>query len=145
MATKPQIIAMQAAKRALSLDDSAYRLILGNAGGVASSKDLDNAGFEACMAVMEGMGARNPGKPDDYWRYRNRTGGGRMVYLIQGLASQTKYDLAGLCRRISQGRTESTQKLTAKEGYDLIEMLKASNARAAREKSENLFEGAKVG
>ena len=51
-----QVQLLQMARRAVSLDEGRYRLLLRNVGGVESSKHLANRGFESCMAVLEDLG-----------------------------------------------------------------------------------------
>jgi len=129
MASKPQIIAVQTAKRALKLTDMAYRTILRNAGGVESSKDLTNEGFDQAMAVMEESGFQSHPSGPTYWR--NKAGGGRAAWLIRQLAAESRYDLAAQCLKFSDGRTDQPEQLTPQEAWKLTEMLKASNARAS--------------
>ena len=42
-----------------------------------------------------------------------------------------KYDLAGLCRRVSKDRVARADKLSPREGWALIEALKAIGQRQA--------------
>lgn len=112
-------------------------MILRNTGRVASSKDLDNAGVEDVMAVFEDMGFDSHPRGKTYWRDKVKRrasgrGGERQVDLIRRLAAGHRYSLEALCLRFSGQRTENVEKLTSREAWSLIEMLKATAAREAR-------------
>src|SRR4051812_46234317 len=108
MPTRNQIIAIQKARRALDLSEPQYRTLLRNAGKVASSKDLDNAGVEDVMAVLEDMGFNQHPAGKSYWRdkvaRRGSAAGERMSDKIRRLAGQQRYQLAALVDRFSDGR-----------------------------------------
>ena len=128
MPTRPQIIVVQQAKRAVGLNDAQYRTLLRNVAGVESSKLLDNRSLEDVMAVLEDLGARDhPGGPT-YWRNkvrrRNAVGGERMVHKIHALARAIPHPPAGLCLRMSGRRTDQPEQLTPVEAK-VIEALKA--------------------
>ena len=129
MPTRPQIIAVQKAKRAVGLNDAQYRTLLRNVAGCESSKDLDNRSLEDVMAVLEDMGAQQHPAGPTYWRNkvrrRNAVGGERMVHKIHALARAIPHPPAGLCLRMSGRRTDQSEQLTPVEAYKVIEALKA--------------------
>lgn len=134
MLSKSQIIYLQTARRQAGItDDPAWRMILRSTGKVESCKDLDNAGFEAVMAVLEDMGFRDRNKPGDHWRNQAAGNGqrasSRQVHAIIRLAQSCRYSLPTLCARATDQRTKFVEHLTPKEAWDMIEMLKAVNAR----------------
>ena len=51
-----KIALLHVAQKKLDLDDDHWRRLLTNIGGVASSKDLDQQGFEAMMVALEALG-----------------------------------------------------------------------------------------
>lgn len=116
--------------------ESQYRLLLHNAAGVGSSKQLDNVGFEDVMATLEEMGFADRVHGLFYWRgkvnARGRRGNERMVFKILALARESRYQLPALVGRFSAHRTEDVHQLTPREAWELIEMLKASIAREAK-------------
>jgi len=135
MPTSLQLRLIHIAYRQAGLEEEHYRLILANVAGVPSAKDLTQASFEDVMAVLEDSGFRDRGKPADYWRgkvaSRGRQCGERMAYKIHELAGQqSHYAMAGLCRRVSAGRTEAVEGLRPREAWNLIELLKAVIDRA---------------
>jgi hypothetical protein len=103
-------------------------------GGVESSKDLSQAGFEDVMAVLEDSGFSDSRQGGTYWRDkvrdRGQAGNARMVHLIRELAEKSVYPLDRLAWRQSGGRTEDVEQLTPREAWMLIEMLKGSNKRS---------------
>jgi len=140
MPTTQQFRLIHVAARQAGLDDGLYRLVLRNVGGVKSSKELTQAGFEDVMAVFEDSGFREIGKPPTYWRdkvsIRGVFCGERMARKITELAAEQGYALAGLCRRFSNDRVEGVDKLKPRQAWKLIEMLKAvvdRNQQAASE------------
>ena len=54
--SRDKLSLIHVAKAALSLNDEAYRAVLQRSAGVASSKDLDEAGFIAVMAEFKRLG-----------------------------------------------------------------------------------------
>lgn len=135
--TKEQIRAIKAMQRRAQLDDPAYRLVLANVAGVTTCKDLDNAGFEDVMAVMEDWAAQREGDSGSYWRdkvaRRGSRGTERMIWKIRELHGQyeelrglddTHYELGGLAARVSKQRTSDLAQLTPRECWNLIEALK---------------------
>jgi hypothetical protein len=130
---RQQMMTIQTAKRWLEkhrgMTDAAYRTLLRSVAKVESSKDLDNAGFEQCMAVLEAQGFQSHPRGPTYWRDKAADGGGRSSWKILTLAAESRYELASLCLRFSDGRTERSEDLTPQEAHRLTEMLKQSNAR----------------
>lgn len=133
MPTPLQIKLIHLAVSQAKLTKDQYRTVLRNSGGVESSKDLDQAGFEDCMAVIEDCGFRERDKPADYWRAkvirRGHSAGERMVRKILALGQESRYEIPALCLRFSGQRTSVVEELGPREAWMLIEMLKASNAR----------------
>ena len=129
MLTALELKFVHIAYRQAGLDEEQYRMVLRSVAGVASAKELNQTGMENVMAVFEDSGFRHAGKPDDYWRMkvalRGSYCGARMAHKIEGLAAGQKYDLAGLCRRVSKDRVCRVDKLSPREGLAMIEMLKA--------------------
>ncbi len=70
--SRPQTSILHVAKAKLLWDDETYRMALVRIAGVETSKDLDQAGFEAMMGFAEYCGFRplEKGAP----RYGNRPG-----------------------------------------------------------------------
>ena len=70
--TRPQTLILHVAKATLQWDDDIYRQVLVRIAGVTTSKDLDQAGFEAVMGFADYCGFRPLGKGAP--RYGNRPG-----------------------------------------------------------------------
>lgn len=70
--TRPQTSILHVAAPKLKLDDETYRMVLARIAGVETSKDLDQAGFEAVMGFADYCGFRPLGKGAP--RYGNRPG-----------------------------------------------------------------------
>ncbi len=70
--TNPQKAILHVAKGKLGWDDDTYRQVLVRIAGVTTSKDLDQAGFEAMMGFAEYCGFRPLAKGAP--RYGNRPG-----------------------------------------------------------------------
>ena len=70
--SRPQTAILHVAKSKLKWDDETYRLVLVRIAGVETSKDLDQAGFEAVMGFAEYCGFKplEKGAP----RYGDRPG-----------------------------------------------------------------------
>jgi hypothetical protein len=148
MPTANQLKLIHIAARQLDLDDADYRLVLRNVAKVESAKELDNVSFEDVMACFEGAGFRMPKEAEDYWRnkvaLRSRFATSREVFEIRRLAEKVMYDLPGLCRKFSAGRTWEPSKLSRDEASKLIEMLKACATREyerAPDVAAELFSG----
>lgn len=139
MLTKPQTILIHTAVRALRMPDASYRQILANIAHVSSSTQLDNAGFEDVMAVLEDQGWRMPGRPADHFRnkvkLRGTFCGERAVFKVRELIAGSRYRLEGLVRRFSHNRTDQVSKLSPAQAHQLIEMLKASAGRPERSRA----------
>jgi hypothetical protein len=133
MPTNLQLRLIHTAARKIALADEQYRMILLNAAGVESAKDLDNSGIEDVMAVMEDMGFRDHKGDPEYWRNKVRRRGvgcsERMQWKIEAMGREGRYDIAAMCLKFSKGRTADVRRLEAWEGYGLIEMLKAAAER----------------
>lgn len=155
MPTTPQLKVLHVAARHVGLiqgnDAVRWRLLLRNVGDVESSKQLDNAGVENVMAVLEDMGFvdfRGPG----YWggkvRRRNCECGERMARKIETMAAESRYPVGPMCRRMSKGRTDFVGELTPREAWELIEAYKAIEERAIEERERvqpRLFDAAGFG
>lgn len=70
--SRPQTSILHVAKAKLHWDDETYRMALVRIAGVESSKDLDQAGFEAMMGFADYCGFRPLAKGAP--RYGNRPG-----------------------------------------------------------------------
>lgn len=70
--SRPQTSILHVAAAKLKWDDETYRMVLVRIAGVTTSKDLDQAGFEAVMGFMQFSGFQplTKGAP----RYGNRPG-----------------------------------------------------------------------
>lgn len=131
--TATQVRLIQLARKRVGWNEAQYRMALLNAGGVKSSKQLDQASFENVMAVLEDSGFADERYAADYWRGRVAARGSmcgpRMLHKIEELAPLQRYPLAALCERFSAGRTDQVRKLAPREAWKLIDMLKAVIAR----------------
>lgn len=143
MISRLQVQTLQIARRQVEklsqgvFDESAWRIALRNVGkvkpdrtGHVSSKALDQAGFEAMMSFLEGMGYRRDSGNQTHWRNRNsqRTGFAttRQVYALRQLAAaDSRYDLGAMCLRASNGRHDQPEKLTPGQARNLIEAYKS--------------------
>jgi len=127
MPTPLQLRLIHIASRQIGLDEEQYRMVLLNAGGVSSSKNLTQAGYEDVMAVFEDTGFRQSGQPANYWRMKVATRGWlcgeRMVHRIRELAAKQHYDLGGLCQRFSDGKVFQIERLSPRQAANLIQML----------------------
>ena len=130
-----QVALVNIARRAQKLAEPAWRMLLWNVGGVKSSKDLTQTSFEDVLATLESMGFWYRDHAPDHFRAivlsRGSFASSRVIWKIQELAALQKYDLGGLCRRVSGGRVCRADRLSPQEGAGLLEMLKAIIARAA--------------
>ena len=129
MPTNLELKMVHVAARQAGLGEEQYRMVLRNAGGVASSKELTQAGLEDVMSVFEDGGFRHQGKPENYWRnkvaMRGTFCGDRLAHKIAELAARQQYALEGLCRRVSGERVGIVARLTPREALNLVELLKA--------------------
>jgi hypothetical protein len=133
MPTPGQLRTIHQGARRVGLTDPAYRVLLRNVGGVESSKDLDNPGVEDVMAVLEDLGFDSHPAGRKYWRDKVRMRGShcgeRMGRKIRELAAGGRYTLEAMVQRFSDGRTASVEQLHPREGWKLIEALKAIQQR----------------
>lgn len=135
-----------------TFDEAQWRLTLRNVGqaqpgpdGRVSSKSLDQPGFEAVMAFLEGLGFRDRTGPPDYWRSRHARRAGlasfAQVQLIHRLyrhyadaarqAGQQPYELGALCRRASAGYHDDPARLTPALAAKLVQALRDVTAHVA--------------
>jgi hypothetical protein len=133
MISAAQIKLVQIARRSLGIDEPDYRTVLRSLANVESTTKLTHRGMEAVMAYFESVGwvDRNHGR--GYWTRQRDTENAREVRLIRSLAAESAYKLPALCLRHSHHRTDDVTQLDWRERYELIEMLKASNRRAAQQ------------
>lgn len=122
-------------------DDAQWRLVLRNIGqvqadgdGHVSSKALSNSGMEQVMAWFESVGYRQPGSEPGYWtakaaRYSRYQVTDREIRMIEELAAQQPYELAGIIGRLTNHRTTDIQQLSATEAFKVIEALKSIVSR----------------
>ena len=147
-----QIAVKQAGIRAPK-SDGRYRLLLGQykqSGGspVTSCKQLNNWQLEDLLAICEAQGFRSPGKPDDYFRKKVRnshTAGDIASYAQQeavkklaGDLGWNEYQLGGLIKRLTGGKSTSVCELTHGQAYGTIEALKSIVGREMGKKYTNL-------
>ena len=114
-----------AKKNVPDFDDAQWRLVLRNIGqvqadgdGHVSSKALSNSGMEQVMAWFESVGYRQGGSEPGYWtakaaRYSRYQVTDREIRMIEELASQQPYELAGIIGRLTNHRTTDIQQLSA--------------------------------
>lgn len=69
------------AKRNLGLSEEVYRDILLKVAGVASSSDLDEAGFAAVMEYMTAMGFKSTGRTGEFGPRRNMATPAQVRYI----------------------------------------------------------------
>jgi hypothetical protein len=132
--TPDQIKLIHVAAGKARLNRAQYEMMLRNVAGVESCKELTNAQFEDCMAVLEDEGFEG-----HYWRDKvaARAGGGRaterMIWKITELHAQYEelrgdgdphYELSGLVARATKNRTRSFGELTPREAWNMIEQIK---------------------
>ena len=138
-----QIKLVKIAQRELGLDDGEYRLVLRNIGNVESCKSLTQRAFEDVMAFFESRGFQHQNFSPDYWQgrvqRRGRYADPRQVHHIEQLVKRTRYSLAGLCLRFSDGRVDEASKLRPDEAHRLIEMLKSAGKREQQANQACLF------
>lgn len=134
--SKPQTTILHVAKSKLGLDDETYRQVLVRVAGVTSSKDLDNAGFQAVMGFFDYAGFRPTGKGAP--RYGNRPGMASFAQLelIRELWRELHRDkavneeaLAGWL--LKYHKVHSMRFLTLDAARKVITALKAWKSRAA--------------
>lgn len=142
MPTKPQIIAIQSAKRWLmhnrAFTDAGYRMLLWNVAKKRSCTELGNSAVEDVMAVMEDMGAQQHPRGKTYWRdtVQRRASGEssrNQVWAIHAAAALLGIDARGFCFRMSNHRTRDPEALDAREAYNVLEALKAMIQRRTGE------------
>jgi hypothetical protein len=140
MPTPAQLKAIHMGVRAIGWTDAQYRMLLLNVAGVESSKLLDQKGLEDVMAVLEDSGFDGHPGGSTYWRDKVRARsvvcGERMYHLIKRLAKDCRYDLGALCLRFSGDGTDEPALLKPREAWNLIEALKAMNAREGDNKTK---------
>lgn len=140
-----QIRLIQTAVRAAGLRtphaDGRYRLLLAqytrpDGRPCQSCKELNNWQVDDLLAICEGLGWRHPDKPDDYYRRRNQTAitwaTPAQIAAIRHLAGDlgwTADNLNGMIARMTGGRCDRLATLTRRDGYVLIEALKAILSR----------------
>lgn len=134
--TRPQTTILHVAKSKLCLDDETYRQVLVRVAGVTTSKDLDNAGFQAVMGFFDYAGFRPTGKGAP--RYGNRPGMGSFAQLelIRELWRELHHEaevneeaLAGWL--LKYHKVHSMRFLTVDAARKVITALKSWKSRAA--------------
>lgn len=134
--TRPQITILHVAKSKLALDDDTYRQVLVRVAGVTSSKELDNAGFQAVMGFFDYAGFRPLGKGAP--RYGNRPGMASFAQLelirevrreLHHEAEVNEEALAGWL--LKYHKVHSLRFLTAEAARKVITALKALKSRVA--------------
>lgn len=134
--TRPQTTILHVAKSKLALDDETYRQVLVRVAGVTSSKELDNAGFQAVMGFFDYAGFRPLGKGAP--RYGDRPGMATFAQLelIRELWRELRREdetndeaLAGWL--LKYHKVHSLRFLTLDAARKVITALKAWKSRAA--------------
>lgn len=149
MITPQQIKTIHVASGRAGQNRQQYEMLLANVAKVKSCKQLDQTGFEDCMAVLEDL-AGGLGSEPYFWRRiverRGAFANSRMVHKINELYSNlqeatgledTHYELTGLVARVCQNRTTAAADLTPGEAWRLIEQLKKMIARLDKPDSDH--------
>lgn len=135
--TNPQKAILHVAKSKLHWDDETYRMVLVRIAGVTTSKDLDQAGFEALMGFAQYCGFRplEKGAP----RYGDRPGMATFAQLElirelwRELHDQTTCDDAALTGWLLKYQKVSSMRfLTLDAARKVIVALKAWKSRSKR-------------
>jgi hypothetical protein len=130
MITPQQIKLIHIAATRAALNRQQYKLLLRNVGDVESCKQLSQASYEDCMAVLEDSGFKDTERGEHYWRgmveRRADRCSSRMAFMIHKLAADPAftYDLGGFCLRMSIQRTADPLLLTPREAWNVIEAMK---------------------
>lgn len=85
--TKQKLSVIHIAKQRLGISDEGYRDILQKIGGVGSSKELDEHGFEAIMLRFQQLGFKSTWNQKNYG-YRPGMASPRQVALVRTLWKQ---------------------------------------------------------
>jgi hypothetical protein len=140
MPTPLQHRLIRVAYRELKLNEAQQRMLLRTVAGVESHKDLSNAAFEDCMAVLECQGFTDSVNKAGYWQgvveRRGNFCNPRMARMIHNMAFDCRYTLVNLVMKFSDGRTSEVDELKPREAWMLIEMLKAVKEREAAKTNE---------
>lgn len=135
--SRPQTSILHVAKSKLKWDDETYRMALVRIAGVESSKDLDQAGFEAMMGFADYCGFRPLAKGAP--RYGNRPGMATFAQLElirelwRELHDQETCDDASLAGwLLKYHKVSSMRFLTLEAARKCIVALKAWKARPRR-------------
>ncbi|HUZ74747.1 MAG TPA: regulatory protein GemA [Stellaceae bacterium] len=146
--TKRQIALIHVAKAALRLDDDSYRDVLSRDGGVASSRDLSQAGFDAVMATLRRLGFDDTGRGGTPTEFGVRPGftSPSQVALMRALFSEYKgapQDDAALGRWLHRFfKVSSIRFLSYADARRVIGTLKTMKARKRQKASERAEEKA---
>lgn len=140
MLNKDQIKLVQTAVRAAGIrnpgQDGRYRLLLAhykqpNRCPVASCKDLNNWQLDDLLAICEAQGWRQPDKSEDFYRRKVAAGNGYASFAVQSAINHLRGDLGWPIEHLHNfiekmtGRITTVVNLTPREGYKVIEGLKA--------------------
>lgn len=135
--TAQQIKLLQIARRELGMEEQDYRNTLGIYGGVASSKQLDQAGFERIMARLKALGFTPQLKP----RAKTRHYPDEPPSVMQNQRILELYKSLGWDAKRYQGfhkkRFQSLWPKTREEAQKLIETLKGMEGRGYGERIGN--------
>lgn len=138
--TRRQKAIIHVAKTKLGWDDDTYRAVLVRIGGVTSSSDLDQAGFEAFMGFAEYCGFRPLGKGAP--RYGDRPGMATFAQLElirelwRELHRAAECDDAALTGWLAKWfKVSSMRFLTLDAARRVIVALKSWKARPAKDKA----------
>jgi len=114
---------------------------------VTSCKQLNNSQLEDLLAICESLGWQCPGKEE---RHFNKKVASRTYGVIASFAQQqaikylmgdlgwTEIQLAGMIKRLTEGKIDSISQLTTHFAYNVIEALKAILGRHGDKHYKNL-------
>ncbi|MBW8017091.1 MAG: DUF1018 domain-containing protein [Planctomycetes bacterium] len=140
MLNNRQIMMLQTALRKAGLrgkgGDGRYRMLLGqykqsNGQPVTSCKQLNHYQFEDILAICESYGWQCPGKEADHFRKLAAARGNvasfgqqKAIEHLAGDLGWEEFQLAGMIKRMTNGKATSVAVLTPRQAYHTIEALK---------------------
>jgi hypothetical protein len=129
MISPAQIRTIDLASHQAGLDQSQYLSILRDAAGVGSSRELTQPAFLGVMSILEDFGYREEGKPENFWRTQiagkgSLCGPWMCAKLLSLRGHDPHFPLAASCQRVSGGRVDRVDRLTPREAFELIGVLK---------------------
>jgi len=132
-----QIKLIQTAANAVGLRQSGqYYLLLAqyrapDGTPVTSCKQMTNAQIDNFLAICESLGFRHPGRPDNFYRYRDARRYEEASFAqqaaIRHLAGDQGWNdrqLAGMLKRMTFDQVDTVVNLSPKQAHKIIEALK---------------------